>query len=146
YKRRLNFRSISVVRKKQQEKYAMLAIELAKERRQFGKDRLQTLSKQEIDSFLDDFIPNTVSESRKEKAQNYNFWGEILLGGKDYKGALKLLLKSFIYNPFYMRIWNLIFKSLVLILLPGSLINVLRFIKLHLAPKQENRLVGGKKK
>jgi len=145
YKWRLNFKSISIARKRQQDKYVLLAIELAKERRQFGNDRLQTLSKQEIDSFLDDFIPNPVSQSRKENAQSYNFWIAILFSGKDYRGALKLLLKSFILNPFYMMTWILIFKSLMLILLPGSLINVLRFIKLHLALKQENRLLGENK-
>ncbi len=136
YKWRLNSKSVSVSRKEQQDKYVLLATELAKERRQSGKDRLQTLSKQEIDSFLDDLIPKHVSQSRKEIAQSCYFWGAILLGGKDYRGALKLLSKSFTNNPLCKSTWVRILEALVLLLFPKPVIAALRFVKRRLAPKQ----------
>jgi glycosyltransferase involved in cell wall biosynthesis len=139
YKWRFNSKSVSVTRKKQQDKYALLAIELAKERRQFGKDRLHTLSKQEIDSFLDNFISKSVFQSRKEIAQSYYFGGTILLGGKDYRGALKLLLKSFISNPLCKGTGVLILEVLVLLLFPEPVVTVLRFVKLCLVPRQAGR-------
>lgn len=135
YNWRLNFNSVSVVRKVRQDKYALLAIELAKERRQFGKDRLQTLERGGIDKLLDDPLLKAKARSRKENAQSYYFWGAILLGGKDYWGALKLLLKSFFGNPLCKGTWVLILEDLVLLLFPMQVVNVLRFIKLHLTPK-----------
>ena len=142
YKWRLNFNSVSVARKKQQEKYALLAIELAKERKQFGKDRLQTRSRQEIDSFSDNLIQKPASQSRKEIAQSYYFWGTILLGGNDYRGALKLLLKSFISDPF--GTWVLILEDLVLLLFPKSVVNILKFVKRSLHPRKQSSKKGEK--
>ena len=137
YKYRLNIKSISVTRKKQQDKYALLAIELAKERRQFGKDKLQTLSKQEIESLLDNLIPKSVSQSRKDLAQGYLFWSKILFSGKDYWGALKLLVKSFINNPLYKKTWTFILKTLILFLFPKPLVNILKLIKRSLLPRNQ---------
>ena len=135
YKWRFNSKSISVTRKNQQDKYSLLAIELAKERRQFGKDRLQTSEREGIDALLEDSLLKSKALSRKETAQSYYFWGVILLGGNDYRGALKLLLQSFINNPLYKSTWVLILEDLVLLLLPKPMVNTLRFVKLHLAPK-----------
>lgn len=132
YKRKLHTKLVSITQKKQQDEYALLAQKLAKERRQFGKDRLQTLNKQEIENFLDDLIPKPASQSRNELAQNYLHLGTILFSGKDYWGALKLLVKSFINNPLYKKTWSFILKTFILLLFPKSLINILKRILINL--------------
>lgn len=132
---RFNLKSISTSKKAQQDRFAELARDLAEERRQFGRDKLQTLEKGEIDKLLDDLLPKASARSRKEIAQSYYFWGTILLGGKDYKGALKLLFKSFISNPLCKSTWLLILEHLVLLLFPKPVVNVLRFVKHRLMPK-----------
>lgn len=144
YKWRFTVKSISVAKKAQQDKYALFAIELAKERRQFGKDRLQTLEREEIDKLLDDSLLKAKARNRKEKAQSYYFWGTILLGGKDYRDALKLLLKSFISNPLHKGTWVLILEDLVLLLFPKPVVNVLRFIKQSLI-HERNQIVEERK-
>ena len=138
---RINPVSFSVAKKGELDRYAKLVQELAKERRQFGKDRLQTLGREEIDKLLDDSLPKVTARSRKEIAQSYYFWGAILFGGNDYRGALKLLLKSFINNPLYRSTWVLILEDLVLLLFPKPVIAALRFIRL--AFKQVDNSVGG---
>jgi len=129
YKWRLDINSISVTKKFLQDKYALLAIELAKERRQFGKDRFQSLAREKIDKPLDDLFPKT--QSRKEIAKSYYFWCRTLFSGKDYQGALKLLLKSFISDP--IGVWVLILQDMIL--LPKYIIRLRGFVKLRLASK-----------
>ena len=129
YKWRLDINSISVTKKFLQDKYALLAIELAKERRQFGKDRFQSLAREKIDKPLDDLFPKT--QSRKEIAKSYYFWCRTLFSGKDYQGALKLLLKSFISDP--IGVWVLILQDMIL--LPKYIIRLRSFVKLRLASK-----------
>ncbi len=142
YKWRVNPGAISVNRKTMQDKYACLAVMMAKERRQNGEDRLQTMSEKEIDSFIDNAIPGFSSQSKKEIAQNYYFWATVLFGGKDYRGALKLIWRSVINNPLYRRSWLLFTACLILTLLPRPLIDVLRSIKLRFQRNQVNDSTG----
>ena len=130
YKWRVNIKSISVAKLGQQAKYGSLAIKLAKERKQFGKDRIQLFEeKGNKKNILNDLPLENDFKNRVEIAQGHNFWGKILLDGKDYKGALKLLLKSFINNPLNKDTWRLILKDLMFLLFPKPLINILRFLK-----------------
>ena len=144
YKWRLNVNSISVVRKDQQDKYATVAIELAKERRQFGKDRLQIFKEGGNEKILNDLPLKTKSQSRMEIAQSYYFWGIKLLDGNDFRGALKFLSKSLIGNPLHKGTWVLILEVLVLLLFPKPVIKVLRFIKQSLI-HERNQIVEEKK-
>jgi hypothetical protein len=129
YKWRINIESISVKKKMLQDKYASLAIELAKERRQSGKDKLQYLNKEEIDKFLDELISDTRIQDKRKIAEGYCFWSRVLFDGKDYKGAFKLLFKSFVSYPLNKETWVLVFKDSAILLFPKSVINVLRYIK-----------------
>jgi glycosyltransferase involved in cell wall biosynthesis len=129
YKWRINIKSVSVKRKVLQDKYALLAIELAKERRQSGKDKLQSLKREEIDKLLNELISDTRIQDKRKIAEGYCFWSRVLFGGKDYKGAFKLLFKSFISYPLNKETWVLIFKDLAILLFPKSVISVLRYIK-----------------
>ena len=130
YKWRINIESVSVKKKVLQDKYASLAIELAKERGQLGKDKLQSLKREEINNFLDSYLISKYKfPNKKEIAQNYCFWSKVLFDGKDYRGAFKLIFKSFISYPLNKETWILAFKDLVILLFPKSIINVLRHIK-----------------
>jgi len=129
YKWRINIKSVSVKKKMFQDKYASLAIELAKERRQSGKDKLQSLNKKEIDKLLDELISDTRIQDKRKIAEGYCFWSRVLFDGKDYKGAFKLLFKSFVRYPLNEETWILAFKDLAILLFPKSVINVLRYIK-----------------
>jgi glycosyltransferase involved in cell wall biosynthesis len=130
YNWRINIKSVSVKKKMLQDKYALLAIELAKERRQSGKDKLQSLKREEINNFLDSYLISKYEfPNKKEIAQNYCFWSKVLFDGKDYKGAFKLIFKSFISYPLNKETWVLAFKDLAILLFPKSIINVLRYIK-----------------
>ena len=129
FKWRININSISVRKKVLQDRYALLAIELAKERRQSGKDKLQSLNKVEIDKFLGELISDTRIQDKRKIAEGYCFWSRILFGGKDYKGAFKLIFKSFVSYPLNKETWVLFFKDLAILLFPKSVINVLRYMK-----------------
>jgi hypothetical protein len=129
YKWRLNVKSVSIAKKALQDKYALLAIELAKERRKSGKDKLQSLNKEEIDKLLDELISNTRIQDKRKIAEGYCFWSRVLFNGKDYKGAFKLLFKSLVSYPLNKETWVLAFKDLAILLFPKSIINVLRNMK-----------------
>ena len=129
YKWRINIGSVSVKKKVLQDKYALLAIELAKERRQLGKDELQSLNKEEIDKLLDELISDTRIQDKRKIAEGYCFWSRVLFDGKDYKGAFKLLFKSFVSYPLNKETWVLAFKDLAILLFPKPIMNILRYIK-----------------
>jgi glycosyltransferase involved in cell wall biosynthesis len=129
YKWRLNIKSVSIKKKALEDKYALLAIELAKERRQLGKDKLQSLNKKDIDKLLDELISDTRIQDKRKIAEGYCFWSRVLFGGKDYTGAFKLLFKSLVSYPLNKETWALAFKDLAILILPKPIMNILRFIK-----------------
>ena len=130
YKWRINIESNSVKKKALQDKYALLAIELAKERKRFGKDKLQSLKGEEVNNFLDSYLISKLDfQSKSDIAKNYCFWSKIFFNGKDYKSAFKLIFKSFISYPLNKETWILVFKNLVILLFPKPIINALRNIK-----------------
>lgn len=130
YKWRIDSKSISVAKKALQDKYTLLAIELAKEKRKLGKDELQSLKREEVNNFMDNYLISKYEFQNKKKiAQNYCFWSRVLFGGKDYKGAFKLLFKSLVSYPLNKETWVLVFKDLAILLFPKSVIKVLRYIK-----------------
>ena len=129
YKWRINLKSISVTKKIQQDKYASLAIELAKERRQSGKDKLQSLKREEINRLLDKLFSSSESLNKEEIAKGYFSYGLVLLNGRDYDGALKLFLKSFIVCPFSINNWISLFKIMIILLFPKPFVIFLKRIK-----------------
>ena len=130
YKWRINIESISINKKALEDKCALLAIELAKERKRFGKDKLQTLKREEVNDFLERYlISSSNAQNKKEIAEGYYFYGLVLFNGRDYKGALKLLTKSFIIRPLDINNCLLLFKTLMISLLPKQIINCLRIVK-----------------
>ena len=130
YKWRINIDSVSVKKKTLQDKYALLAIELAKERKKFGKDKLQTLKKEEINSLLNDYlITESGFQSKRNISQNYCFWSKIFYKGRDYKSAFKLIVKSLANHPLNKETWVLFFSNFLILLFPKPIINLMRYIK-----------------
>jgi len=129
YKWRINISSVSVTKKVLQDRYALLAIELAKQRKRFGKDKLQSLSKEDVDKFLDQLIEEKELQNKRNISEGYFFWGRVLFNGKGYKSALKLLRKSIIIYPLNINNWILFFKTIIIIILPKQVINFLRIVK-----------------
>jgi glycosyltransferase involved in cell wall biosynthesis len=129
YKWRFHSKSISASGNIKQAKYASVSIALAKERKQFGKDRLQRATRKEARGSLDDLLPKVETPDGKEIAQSYYFWGTTLLRGKDYRGALKLLWKSFINNPWHRNTWLLVLKASAHLAFPEPVVAALRFIR-----------------
>jgi glycosyltransferase involved in cell wall biosynthesis len=124
---RLHPSSFSMSKKSELDRWTKLVQELAEERRQSGKDRLQNLKEGENQKSLNDLLPKAKAISRKDDAKNYYHWGIILFRGKDYQGASKLVLKSFISNP--LGPWVLIIEDFVLLFCPEPVVNVLRFLR-----------------
>lgn len=133
FKRRINPASFSVARKSDLDLYTKLAQELAKERREFGKDRLQIFKEAGNEKGLKELLPKAKPPSRKEVAQSYLYWGRVLLRGRDFKGATKLLLQSFLYNPFGP--WILVLEDLVLLAFPKSITTILGRARRYLISK-----------
>jgi glycosyltransferase involved in cell wall biosynthesis len=130
---RINPSSFSLTNKNELDRYARLVRELAKERREFGKDRLQLFKEDGNEKDLNELLPKAKPQSRKEKAQGYYSWGAILLAGNDYIGGFKLLLKSFLNNPLHMDTWVRFVEGLIFLFFPTPLstkiINKLKPVK-----------------
>jgi len=130
YKWRINIDSVSVNKKTLQDKYALLAIELAKERREKGRDKLQYLPDEERKKFLDSYLFSSIHKNHyKEISNNYFFWSKILYQGKDYTGALKLIFKGILSNPTNIELWSYALKIFTNLIFPKPIINLLRYIK-----------------
>lgn len=107
YKWRLNKGSISANKKIEQDIYASLARELANERRQNGKDKLEILSGYEKDSFIRNYI-DTQKFDNQDTANSCYSWGESLYYRKKYSESLKYLFRSVLHKPFNNKSWPLI--------------------------------------
>jgi glycosyltransferase involved in cell wall biosynthesis len=108
YKWRLLPDSISATKRMQQEKYASLALDFAKERKDHGKDTLQKAREtgEEIDLNL------LFKEKRIAKDQciinSYDFWAKSLIktnNFEEFRIFFFLLLKK---NPFRLKTWFLL--------------------------------------
>lgn len=134
FKRRINLASFSVAYKSELDLLTKLAQELAKERREFGKDRLQIFKEEGNEEGLKKLLPKPQPQSRKEIAHGYFHWGRVLLRGKDYRGALDLLSKAFIRDP--LSPWSLVLEDLVILAFPKPIINILGRIRRYLISRK----------
>lgn len=126
YQWRINLDARSVKWKVLQDRYAALAVELARQRRREGRDSLQTGGN------AADVLDSRTSRgeiSRKEIGRSYYLWGRDLYNGRRYRESLKFLLLSLLRQPFSGPSWSLLVKDLVLWLFPESLTHRLKRIK-----------------
>ena len=123
YKFRISLNSLK--KKVEQDRYATLARELAKERRKFGKDKLQIGNKTEINKILKKIHSISWIERRKVLAQTYYSWGYRLFYKGDYRRARMWILKALFYNAFSVNAWLI----LTLTFLSPSMVDIIRKIK-----------------
>ena len=133
YKWRVSLDGISIARKDEQDRYADFIRELAGERRNRGKDKLQTSDKEEIKRILDNLFPGNRKRSkteeekskRKEISRFYQGCGSTCLSQAKRGQARKQYLTSLKYNP-----WNLrSFIYLCCTFLPSGIVKILRLGK-----------------
>lgn len=124
YKYRLTLRSISTIGGAAQNKFAELVRELGRERRQYGKDRLQTSSKEEIEKLINDIAAQ--GGKRDNLIWGYYSRGRHLYLLDDYKNALRFLIRPFPYNFFDKAMLVLILKAGIKLLIPERLWPVLK--------------------
>ncbi len=74
------------------------------------------------------FAPEAKSKSTAEIAQNYYSQALDLYKAHRSSDALKFLYKSFMVYPFYINAWALFFKSLIHVLFPEPIIDILKRI------------------
>lgn len=99
YKLRIHKDSISMERKREQDIFASLAIEMAVERERYGKDSLSAASPGEARAIRDQKLEITGQKLKKELSLNYCTWcnAAIILG--DYRKAFGYAINSIIIYP-----------------------------------------------
>ena len=126
YKCRINFQSISVAKNFEQNKYAEFAKELAGERRKYGKDRLQTSSKEEIDKILSEMLSKNKYKDKRILADGYFHGADLFYVTGDYLEAKKWLVKSLQTNFFNIKSWILFLKIMICLKLSPKIIKGLK--------------------
>lgn len=129
YKYRLGSQAVSVKRRIEQIAYGKFVQELAKERRKYGKDRLQTLSKKEIDKILNDTFSKVTQNEKKALAYNYFYRADILYSAGDYLTAKEWLLKAIDNNFFDIKNWILFLKIIINLTLPTKVTERLKSVR-----------------
>lgn len=104
YKWRRGPRSATVSRSLLMVKLYQLCRDLARERRLYGKDRLQIPEKRQD---VIDYINSCKKEnaSRRGKGENYLHWSKFFRMMEDRKNTFKFLWKSLSTDPFNYRAW-----------------------------------------
>lgn len=112
YQWRLDIQSISANKLAQQNKFVSLALELAKERKQFGKDSIQVLKERRDKKGIENLLLKTKPRKGIEAVYGHHYWARILLDGNCPGDALRLILKSLITYPRSKTSWCLFFRAL----------------------------------
>ena len=123
---RINFQSVSITKRVEQNKYAEFAKELAGERRKYGKDRLQTSSKEEIDKILSEMLSKNKYKDKRILADGYFHGADLFYVTGDYLEARKWLVKSLQTNFFNIKSWILFLKIMICLKLSPKIIKGLK--------------------
>ena len=101
----------SLRKKVEQDRYATFAKDLAKERKNNGKDKLQIGNKTEIGKILKKIHSISWIERRIVLSQTYYSWGSRLFYNGDCKRARNWILKALFYNTFSFNAWIILILS-----------------------------------
>ena len=115
YQWRFGAQSKSVRYSDLQRRYSALAVQLAGERKTRGMDSLQPGRPG---------LPEE-SPSKRTIAGNLCYWGALLSSHRAYGEALKVLATACRLDPLYFRPLPLMFKTLVKMVLPASLVSAI---------------------
>lgn len=114
YKYRICSTSISVKKRILQYRYGQLAIDLAKERRDFGKDKLMTLKEEGGGKFINAYFTNI--DNAKSEMLSYHALAKRFYHIEKYSISLRFLFKSIYKNISFTKNWILLIKILIKIL------------------------------
>lgn len=129
YGLRVNVRSISVLNKFEQERYASLAKILAKQKKMYGKDKLDTYNKDKIEDILCRILPKNKHNEKIFLANGYFNGADLLYFSKNYSESKKWLLKSLSSNYFNIKTWVLLLKVMICLGLSPKIIKYLKLVR-----------------
>jgi hypothetical protein len=113
YERRIHMDSVSAQKKLEQDLYASLALELAEERREKGKDRLNNIGHREAERIRDQKMSISGIKRAKLLSGNYSIWSQASLDLGDYPQALDYAIRALKLYCFNNQALRLLLKSLV---------------------------------
>ena len=127
HKYRIRIDSISVAKKVEQDAYAELARKLVRERRQYGKDRLEDLNEKELKEIL-----NQITLEIKKKnhlLDMYYYWAERFYLRDEYRNAFRYLCRSLFYRPFNKEGVSLFLKTGIHLILSQKIIDKMKIAR-----------------
>lgn len=105
YKWRADTDALSMTRRACQYGYHFLAIDLAKERRETGVDKLASLQEGERHTLIQEEFNKHRAARRRAAAHDYYAWAMRLYRAGDVAGFFKLLLRAVISGPLERDLW-----------------------------------------
>jgi glycosyltransferase involved in cell wall biosynthesis len=97
--------AVSLTRRATQYGYHFLAIDLAKERRKTGVDKLASLQQEERRAFIKEEFRRHRTARRQAAARDYYGWGLRLYRIGNLRGSLRLLLRAIASSPLERDLW-----------------------------------------
>jgi glycosyltransferase involved in cell wall biosynthesis len=107
---RINPEGVSLKRRFDQIRYDKLVRLMAEERREFGKDRLDNMSDEEINQLLECLLPKTRKNENRVTSANYAYLADVTYVAGDYRRSAEWLGKHLLLNPLSSRGWILAAK------------------------------------
>jgi len=129
YNLRIGHHSISIEKKFDQSRYALLAGMLAEEREKYGKDRLESLKDGEIEDILNRIFPRTKRNENKVLADGYFHGADLFYVSGNYSEARKWLVKSLQAKLFNVKSWILFLKVMICLKLSPEIIKGLKSVR-----------------
>ncbi|MBI4536550.1 MAG: glycosyltransferase [candidate division NC10 bacterium] len=111
---------ITLARRFDQLRAALLVRYLAQERQRLGCDSLDRLADPELDSLLERLLPRTPRNVRRVAHSTALYLSEVSYGTADYPCAARRLLEAVKLAPWHLRNWSLAWRLLACLLLPAD--------------------------
>ena len=110
YKLRIYGDSISSSRGLQQNLYASLAIEMAEERKKYGKDRLSLVDQKEAIKIRDQRLRVSGIKKRRVLSHNYSTWSQAAFALGNRRGSFNYAMDSISWYMLNYHAWSMLMK------------------------------------
>ncbi|HPC74470.1 MAG TPA: glycosyltransferase [Syntrophales bacterium] len=107
---RINPEGVTLKRRFDQIRYERLVRMMAKERMEYGKDRLDGMSDREIDQLLESLLPKTRRNEEKVMSDSCVYLADVAYIAEDYRRSAEWLCKHLALRPLSGRGWFLAAK------------------------------------
>jgi len=115
---RINPEGVTLKRRFEQIRYERLVRMLAAERMEFGRDRLDSMSDEEIEQLLENLLPRTRKNERKVFSDKCIYLAEVAYVAGDYRRSAQWLNKHLFIQPLSRRGWLLAAKLAAFSIVP----------------------------